>query len=157
MPGMSKYCLPIFIVAVLSLESCQVAGKPEDRDQILIAELKKDLDLQRYQGKEAVIFLVTGYDCKLCIQSLKKWTNDLAGNSEINLIGLFYGGKRVSDRSKAIEHWDLPPIITWKVTNNLKLFDYLATAYQEITSPYAIIIDENEIFEVKSVNRDSFE
>lgn len=106
----------------------------------------------------SVVFLMTEYDCEVCVNSLRPWLDQIKRiQPNIPLFGIYFQ-KRMSETSifsKTI--METGDRIKWTVSDDVELFSYLSSKYPNYKFPLALKFEKGEIRYIKEVNVDVFE
>lgn len=119
--------------------------------------LNKIEDLIGEYNKDSLIcYIVTEYDCNLCIESIYRWHEDVKKYPQLTQSGIIYVKNKDEIIDSVVVRLNLPDDINWHITSEVSLFELLAEKFPAVKSPRAVGVFNGKITFVKSINIESF-
>ena len=145
----SKILLP-FIFSFL-LVGCSSNKNVDDELLNKINEL-----VQKDNNDDFICYIVTEYDCSLCIESIYLWQKDVEGKSNLFQGGIIYVNNDNESINSVTKRLKLPDGINWHITSDAEFFEFLAKKFPNVKPPRVIYVTDGKIGFVKSINLSSF-
>jgi len=140
------YILQLINISLL-LSTCS-EYKPNTNSTTLSIEL-----CELTETKNALIFVVSDYDCHFCVASINQWIDDVNNKDKHlfkNLFGLYFGNKNEPIHYKILEKTKKE--VSWYFHLDPNIYLKIEELSTNKKGPFAVRIENGEIVYVLEVN-----
>lgn len=143
----NKIQLQSFYIVFFFIFCCSCSLVKQDKAEVL--DLLKLFSAQSEPQATQVFYIVSEYDCDLCIGQIPDWAENYS-MEETKQIGIYFRSPSKESRFDSTELLS-KELISWNITTDIQLYELLGKNYPEVKAPYVIEIFQSKIVSVRTL------
>lgn len=120
-----------------------------NQDNREVLNLLKLYSAQNETQTTQVFYVVSEYDCDLCIGHIPDWAENYS-MEETKQIGIYFRSPSKESRFDSTILLS-KELISWNITTDIQLYELLGKNYPEIKAPYVIEIFQSKLVSVRTL------